>query len=211
MNARRLGALAVRSRVRRGVLRPWCQRVRWDGHRRRPVDRSEPGRVDCSRRADRLRRGLAQGRPRSRQGGVQTAAPGVSLTIATDASSTLRTQIEQGAPADVFLSADQTNPKTLVEGGLADGSAVDFAGNTLTVIVPAANPAGITTPADLARSGVKVIAAGADVPIAKYTTQVVANLAGTGGLPGGVRGGLRRERGLEGGQRQGGRRQDRTR
>ena len=107
------------------------------------------------------------------------------MTIATDASSTLRTQIEQGAPADVFLSADQTNPKTLVEGGLADGSAVDFAGNTLTVIVPAANPAGITTPADLARSGVKVIAAGADVPIAKYTTQVVANLAGTGGYPAG--------------------------
>ena len=64
-------------------------------------------------------------------------------------------------------------------------SAVDFAGNTLTVIVPAANPAGITTPADLARSGVKVIAAGADVPIAKYTTQVVANLAGTGGYPAG--------------------------
>ena len=116
-----------------------------------------------------------------------TAAPGVTLTIATDASSTLRTQIEQGAPADVFLSADQTNPKTLVEAGLADGAAVDFAGNTLTVIVPAANPAGITTPADLAKSGVKVIAAGADVPIAKYTTQVVANLAGTGGYPAGSR------------------------
>ena len=115
----------------------------------------------------------------------KTATPGVSLTVATDASSTLRTQIEQGAPADVFLSADQTNPKTLVEGGLADGSAVEFAGNTLTVIVPAANPAGITTPADLARSGVKVIAAGADVPIARYTTQVVANLAGTGGYPAG--------------------------
>jgi molybdate transport system substrate-binding protein len=114
-----------------------------------------------------------------------TAAPGVTLTIATDASSTLRTQIEQGAPADVFLSADQTNPKTLVEAGLADGAAVDFAGNTLTVIVPAANPAGIATPADLARSGVKVIAAGADVPIAKYTTQVVANLAASGGIPAG--------------------------
>ena len=115
----------------------------------------------------------------------ETAAPGVTLTIATDASSTLRTQIEQGAPADVFLSADQTNPKNLVEAGLADGSAVDFAGNTLTVIVPAANPAGITTPADLARAGVKVIAAGDDVPITKYTTQVVANLAGIGGYPAG--------------------------
>lgn len=112
-----------------------------------------------------------------------TAAPGATLTIATDASSTLRTQIEQGAPADVFLSADQTNPKTLADKGLADGAAVDFAGNTLTIIVPAANPAGITTPSDLAGSGVKVIAAGADVPITKYATQAVSNLANLAGYP----------------------------
>ena len=113
------------------------------------------------------------------------AAPGVTLTIATDASSTLRTQIEQGAPADVFLSADQTNPKMLVQKGLADGAAVDFAGNTLAVIVPTANPAGIATLADLAKPGVKVIASGADVPITKYVRQVVANLAGLGGYPAG--------------------------
>jgi molybdate transport system substrate-binding protein len=115
----------------------------------------------------------------------EAVAPHVTLTIATDASSTLRTQIEQEAPADVFLSADQANPAALVDAGLTDGAAVDFASNTLTVIVPAANPAGIATPADLARSGVKVIAAGADVPIAKYTTQVVSNLAGSGGRPAG--------------------------
>jgi molybdate transport system substrate-binding protein len=113
------------------------------------------------------------------------AAPGVKLTIATDASSTLRTQIEQGAPVDVFLSADQTNPKALVDAGLAGGAAVDFAGNTLTVIVPAANPATIATPADLARPGIKLIAAGADIPISQYTTQVVANLAELGGYPAG--------------------------
>jgi molybdate transport system substrate-binding protein len=103
--------------------------------------------------------------------------PGVTLTIATDASSTLRTQIEQGAPADVFLSADQTNPAALVDAGLADGAAVDFAGNTLTVIVPTANPAGIVAPSDLAKRGLKIIAAGADVPITKYATQAVAELA----------------------------------
>jgi molybdate transport system substrate-binding protein len=111
------------------------------------------------------------------------ATPGVSLTIATDASSTLRTQIEQGAPADVFLSADQTNPKKLADAGLTDGPAVDFAGNTLAVIVPRANPAGISTPADLARPGIKIIAASADVPIAAYATQVVANLAARPGYP----------------------------
>jgi len=114
-----------------------------------------------------------------------TVAPGVTLTVATDASSTLRTQIEQGAPADVFLSADQSNPKAMVEAGLADGTAVDFAGNLLTVIVPAANPAGIVTPADLAKSGTKVIAAGKDVPITKYATQVVTKLAAQPGSPAG--------------------------
>ena len=90
----------------------------------------------------------------------ETAIPGHDLTISTDSSSALEMQIEQGAPADVFLSADTTNPKKLVDGGFADGAAVTFAGNKLTVIVPTANPAGITTPADLAKPGVKVIAAG---------------------------------------------------
>jgi molybdate transport system substrate-binding protein len=115
----------------------------------------------------------------------QAVAPGVTLAIATDASSTLRTQIEQGAPADVFLSADQTNPKMIVDAGLADGATINFAGNTLTVIVPTANPANIASPADLAKPGIKVIAAGGDVPIAKYTTQVVTNLAGLSGYPAG--------------------------
>ena len=113
----------------------------------------------------------------------RAAAPGATLTIATDASSTLRTQIEQGAPADVFLSADEANPTKLVGAGLTDGAAVDFAGNRLVVIVPTANRAGITTPADLADPGIKIIAAGADVPIATYAAQVVANLADSAGYP----------------------------
>ena len=107
----------------------------------------------------------------------ETERPGTTLVIATDSSSTLRTQIEEGAPADVFLSADETNPERLVESGLADGQALVFAGNRLTVIVPADNPAGIETPSDLARPGVKVIAAGDEVPITRYAQQVVDNLA----------------------------------
>ncbi len=113
----------------------------------------------------------------------ETANPGTTLTISTDSSATLETQIEQGAPADVFLSADTTNPRKLIDKGLAEGAAVTFAHNTLTVIVPTANPAGIKTPADLARAGVKVIAAGDTVPITKYATQLVANLAGESGYP----------------------------
>jgi molybdate transport system substrate-binding protein len=113
----------------------------------------------------------------------ETANPGTTLTISTDSSATLETQIEQGAPADVFLSADTTNPKKLGDKGLAAGPAVTFAGNKLTVIVPTTNPAGIKTPADLAKTGVKVIAAGDAVPITKYATQLVANLAREAGYP----------------------------
>ncbi|MEA2632354.1 MAG: molybdate transport system substrate-binding protein [Chloroflexota bacterium] len=113
----------------------------------------------------------------------EAANPGASLTISTDSSATLETQIEQGAPADVFLSADTTNPNKLVDKGLADGAAVTFARNKLTIIVPTANPAGIKTPADLAGTGIKVIAAGDAVPITKYATQLVANLATVAGYP----------------------------
>jgi molybdate transport system substrate-binding protein len=113
----------------------------------------------------------------------EAAVPGTTITIATDASSTLRTQIEQGAPADVFLSADQTNPTKLVDAGLTDGPAGDFAGNLLTVIVPTSNPAGIVTPADLAKAGVKIVAAGADVPITKYAAEAVTNLGRLPGYP----------------------------
>ena len=113
----------------------------------------------------------------------EAANPGTTLTISTGSSSALETQIEQGAPADVFLSADTANPKKLVDKGLAAGDPVTFAGNKLTVIVPSDNPAGITSPADLAKPGVKVIAAGDDVPITKYANQLVANLAKESGYP----------------------------
>lgn len=113
----------------------------------------------------------------------EAATPGTTITIATDSSSTLRTQIEQGAPADIFVSADQKNPRALVDAGLTDGPAVDVAGNTLTVIVPADNPAGIESPADLAVPGVKIVAAGDDVPIADYVGQAIAKLATLPGYP----------------------------
>jgi molybdate transport system substrate-binding protein len=107
----------------------------------------------------------------------EAANPSTDLTMSTDSSAALATQIEQGAPADVFLSADTSNPQKLVDGGFASGAAIPFAGNTLTVIVPTDNPAGIQSPADLARTGLRIIAAGDEVPITKYATQLVENLA----------------------------------
>jgi molybdate transport system substrate-binding protein len=114
----------------------------------------------------------------------EAANAGASITISTDSSSALETKIEQGAPADVFLSADTANPQKLVDKGFAAGALTKFAGNLLTVIVPTGNPAGIQTPADLAKSGVKIIASGDNVPITKYATLLVANLARQAGYPG---------------------------
>jgi molybdate transport system substrate-binding protein len=117
------------------------------------------------------------------QTAYRAANPGTTLAISTDSSTALETKIEQGAPVDVFLSADTANPQKLVDKGLAAGGPVKFAGNLLTVIVPTANPAAIQTPADLAKAGVKVIAAGDTVPITKYATQLVASLAKQPGYP----------------------------
>lgn len=113
----------------------------------------------------------------------EAAVPGTTLTLSTDSSTTLATQIEQGAPADVFLSADTAQPTRLVDGGFAIGEAVAFATNSLTIIVPPDDPGDIRTPANLARPGVRIIAAGDEVPITKYARQLVANLAGESGYP----------------------------
>ena len=113
----------------------------------------------------------------------EAANPGATITISTDSSTALATKIEQGAPADILLSADTKNPQSLVDKGLAAGPVTKFATNHLAVIVPTANPAGIQTPADLAKPGVKVIAAGDTVPITKYANQLVANLAKEPGYP----------------------------
>ena len=100
------------------------------------------------------------------------ASTGLDLVYSFDASSFLRTQIEEGAPADLFASADTVNAKALLDAGLASDP-VAFACNQLTIIVPAANPAGLDTFDDLAEPGVQVIAAGEDVPITRYATQLV--------------------------------------
>lgn len=115
----------------------------------------------------------------------EAATPGSRLTIATDSSATLAAQIELGAPADVFLSADAASPRRLVDKGLVAGHIVPFATNRLTIIVPAGNPAGVRSAADLARPGLRIIAAGATVPITGYATQVVDRIAAEPGAPAG--------------------------
>ena len=113
----------------------------------------------------------------------EAANPDVTLTVSTDSSAALATKIEQGAPADVFLSADTTNPQQLVDGGLASGEVTPFAGNALTIIVPADNPAGVERPADLAKPGLKIVAAGETVPITTYATRLIDSLGREPGYP----------------------------
>jgi len=111
--------------------------------------------------------------------------PDPTFVLSTGSSTALRTQIEESARADVFLSADTINPQLLVDHAIADGVAVPFASNTLVIIVPKDNPAAITTPADLGQPGVRIIAAGDEVPITTYAAQVIENLAATNGYPSG--------------------------
>lgn len=107
----------------------------------------------------------------------------VTFTVSTGSSTALRVQIEQGAPADMLLSADLKNPQALFDDGLADGGPVNFASNRLAIVVPKGNPAGLTSAFDLGRTGVRVVAAGDEVPITGYTTSLLQNLAAQPGAP----------------------------
>jgi molybdate transport system substrate-binding protein len=118
----------------------------------------------------------------------EVANPGTTLTISTDSSTALRTKIEQGAPADVFLSADTTNVAALVDGGFAPDDISYFAGAWLTIAVPSGNPGGVTSPFDLARPGLRIIAAGDAVPISGYAARLVEDLAAEPGAPAGFAG-----------------------
>jgi molybdate transport system substrate-binding protein len=91
------------------------------------------------------------------------------------ASNTLTQQIRQGAPADVFASADTANPQALHNDGLCGKPSV-FATNKLVVVYPKSNPGNVRTVFDLRRPGVKVVIARQGVPVGNYTRQILRNL-----------------------------------
>jgi molybdate transport system substrate-binding protein len=90
--------------------------------------------------------------------------PGTTVRLSFAGSSDLVTQITQGAPADVFASADTANMDKLSKAGLVQGTPRNFATNVLEIAVPPANPAGIHSFADLARPGAKVVVCAPQVP-----------------------------------------------
>ncbi len=92
-------------------------------------------------------------------------------------SQQLVAQLQQGAPADVFASADKTNMDKAVSAGVIDGTPHELARNVLTVVLPGDNPGQINTLQDLARAGVKLSLADPSVPVGAYTLQVFDKLA----------------------------------
>ena len=102
------------------------------------------------------------------------ANPGVTTTFNFAGSQALRTQIEEGAPADVFASASSKEMETLITGSfvMKDVPQV-FLINKLVVILPSNNPAGLEKLEDLANPGIKVVLAAEEVPVGKYARQAL--------------------------------------
>jgi len=90
--------------------------------------------------------------------------PGTTVTLSFAGSADLATQISQGAPADVFASADTGNMEKLQQAGRVDGEPRVFATNTLAIAVPPGNPAGIRSFADLAAPGTLLVQCAQQVP-----------------------------------------------
>ncbi len=104
----------------------------------------------------------------------EAAHPGTKVAFGFAGSSDLVTQIQQGAPADVFASADTKNMTKASADGLTAGTPANFATNTLAIAVPPSNPAKITGLADLTRSGIKVVLCAPEVPCGAAAVKVEA-------------------------------------
>jgi molybdate transport system substrate-binding protein len=112
----------------------------------------------------------------------EDAHPGVDIEFSFGGSSALATQIEEGAPADVFASADEPQMQRLLTAGRVRAPSI-FANNALVIVTPEDNPAAIEGPADLAQPGVRLVLAQPDVPVGAYSRQALEGLTGLPGYP----------------------------
>jgi molybdate transport system substrate-binding protein len=110
-------------------------------------------------------------------GAIFEANTGVPVTFNFGASSQLRTQLEQGAQADLFASADQIQIDRARDTGTIVGPEILFAINRLVLIAPKSNPAGIQGVADLARPGLRLVTAAPEVPIGAYTQTMLDRMS----------------------------------
>jgi molybdate transport system substrate-binding protein len=103
----------------------------------------------------------------------ESAHPGTSVVFNFAGSASLVTQLLQGAPADVFASADEATMQRVVDAGLVDGAPRVFAENRLQIVVGAGNPKGVRSLADLARPGVSTVLCAANVPCGSYAREAI--------------------------------------
>ena len=106
----------------------------------------------------------------------ERAHPGSDVQLSFAGSDILANQIVQGAPADVFASADVAQMKVVRSAGVTTETPKPFVTNHLVVITPKDNPAHISRPTDLARPRVKVVLAGREVPAGDYAEIILRNL-----------------------------------
>jgi molybdate transport system substrate-binding protein len=105
-------------------------------------------------------------------GQFKTDNPGASVEFSFAGSSDLVTQLTQGAPADVFASADTKNMDKAAQAGLLAGEPVNFASNTLTIAVAPGNPKKIVSFKDLTQQGLNVVVCAPQVPCGSATQKV---------------------------------------
>jgi molybdate transport system substrate-binding protein len=107
----------------------------------------------------------------------QTKHPNATVTLNFAGSASLVTSINNGAPADVFASADTPNMDKVVKAGNATSSPANFATNKLQIVVPAGNPKGIKGLSDLANPATVVILCAPAVPCGNYANQALTKAA----------------------------------
>ncbi len=101
--------------------------------------------------------------------------PGTTIVFNFAGSNQLATQIGEGAPADLFASADERQMAAAIASGrISSGTPRIFAYNRLVVVAPADNPAELSALADLATPGIKLVFAAAEVPVGQYTLNFLA-------------------------------------
>lgn len=104
----------------------------------------------------------------------EEANPGTDVVLSLAGSQTLATQIINGAQPDVFASADIEQMNRVVERSPPDTGPLQFATNRLVIVVAEGNPKMIQTVADLARDDLVVVLGAEEVPVGRYTRQVLA-------------------------------------
>jgi molybdate transport system substrate-binding protein len=104
--------------------------------------------------------------------------PGHHVAFNLDGTQALKTQVQNGAYADVFISASNPYTTELTNGGyFVDGSVQPLTSNYITVILPATNPGNIKSLADLAKPGLKIAIGDKSVPVGTATNAALGNLA----------------------------------